>query len=134
MSETYTLSYNRLKLPGRTFFLIKPQRICAEMTSNPWHLLIWRVDNCLNCFKSINNLSKILDGKSADHRIITNSPHTMNRILIEILLILSVEFLGQLTSLIDIDPACSIEGATLKFATLLTQNQGCTKFRKCTIE
>ena len=29
MSETYTLSYNRLKLPGRTFFLIKPQRICA---------------------------------------------------------------------------------------------------------
>ena len=31
MSETYTLSYNRLKLPGRTFFLIKPQRICATV-------------------------------------------------------------------------------------------------------
>ena len=29
MSETYTLSYNRLKLPGRTFWLIKPQRRCV---------------------------------------------------------------------------------------------------------
>ena len=30
MSETYTLSYNRLKLPGRTFSLIKLQRTCAQ--------------------------------------------------------------------------------------------------------